>query len=65
MASRAENRVASFTFVQRVDTDGGTYWEVVHRGEIVQSQIPTEAEANQILAPLFDLDVNEVNFGRL
>lgn len=62
---QAERRVSTFTFVQRVDTLGKTYWEVVHRGLIVDTEIPTEAKAREILAPLFDLDVNEVRFGRL
>lgn len=63
--SQAENRVKSFTFIQRVDTAGKTFWEVVHRGAIVMTDVPTENEANELLAPLFDLDVNEVKFGRL
>lgn len=62
---RVERRVATFTFIQRVDEKDKTYWEVVHRGDIVQTEIPTEQQAKAILAPLFDLDVNEVKFGRL
>lgn len=62
---QAENRVKSFTFIQRVDTAGKTFWEVVHRGEIVQTDVPTEEEAKKLLTPLFNLDVNEIKFGRL
>mgnify|MGYP003344707716 CR=1 FL=1 len=62
---RVERRVATFTFIQRVDEKDKTYWEVVHRGDIVQTDVPTEQQAKDILAPLFDLDVNEVKFGRL
>lgn len=61
----AMRRVAAFTFVQRVDTLGETYWEIVHRGQIAQTMIPSEEEAKKIIAPLVDLDVNEVKFGRL
>jgi hypothetical protein len=60
----AKRKVATFTFVQRTDEGGQTTWEVVHRGDIVDS-CNTEAKAKELLAPLFDLDVTEVKFGRL
>jgi hypothetical protein len=62
--SAAKRKVATFTFIQRVDADNKTTWEVVHRGQIVDS-CKTESEAQKIIAPLIDLDVTEVKFGRL